>query len=214
MVVGANTPQSIVEAPLGELRQARSRQHLWKADGDVREPPEVAAPQVIFQIHRLAPHNAQAALHQLHGTRQRQQTGFAGAGGLCSLAGVVELVKTNRILVARAGNDLLHHPTRGQAHGRDARVERQHLHADFFELGDVAMALAHQGHQGVVGRQGQLDGALQGLYMVARHICRLGALLRAFLPLQGPDQCSSAGRCQQKNSGKGGKRAAGGGRGG
>ena len=65
------------------------------------------------------------------------------------------------------------------------------------------MALAHQGHQGVVGRQGQLDGALQGLYMVARHICRLGALLRAFLPLQGPDQCSSAGRCQQKNSGKG-----------
>ena len=83
MVVGANTPQSIVEAPLGELRQARSRQHLWKADGDVREPSEVAAPQVIFQIHRLAPHNAQAALHQLHGTRQRQQTGFAGAGGLC-----------------------------------------------------------------------------------------------------------------------------------
>ena len=94
MVVGANTPQSIVEAPLGELRQARSRQHLWKADGDVREPSEVAAPQVIFQIHRLAPHNAQAALHQLHGARQRQQTGFAGAGGLCSLAGVVELVKT------------------------------------------------------------------------------------------------------------------------
>ena len=67
------------------------------------------------------------------------------------------------------------------------------------------MALAHQG---------QLDGALQGLYMVARHICRLGALLRAFLPLQGPDQCSGAGRCQQKNSGKGGKRAAGGRRGG
>ena len=110
MVVGANTPQSIVEAPLGELRQARSRQHLWKADGDVREPSEVAAPQVIFQIHRLAPHNAQAALHQVHGTRQRQQTGFAGAGGLCSLAGVVELVKTNRILVACTGNDLLHPP--------------------------------------------------------------------------------------------------------
>ena len=39
--------------------------------------------------------------------------------------------------------------------------------------------------------------------MVARHICRLGALLRVFLSLQGPDQCSSAGRCQQKNSGKG-----------
>ena len=74
MVVGANTPQSIVEASLGELWQARSRQHLWKADGDVRESPEVAAPQVIFQIHRLAPHNAQAALHQLHGARQRQQT--------------------------------------------------------------------------------------------------------------------------------------------
>lgn len=130
------------------------------------------------------------------------------------MAGVVELVKTNRIFVTRAGNDLLHHPTWGQTHGRDARVERQHLHADFFELGDVAMALPHQGHQGVVGRQGQLDGALQGLYVVARHICRPGALLRAFLPLQGPDQCSSAGRCQQKNSGKGGKRAAGGGRGG
>lgn len=109
---------------------------------------------------------------------------------------------------------MLHHPTWGQAHGRDARVERQHLRPDFFKLGNAAMALAHQGHQGVVGRQGQLDGALQGLYMVARHICRLGALLRAFLPLQGPDQCSSAGRCQQKNSGKGGKGAAGGGRGG
>ena len=95
MVVRANTPQSIVEASLSELWQARSRQHLWKADGDVRESPEVAAPQVILQIHRLAPHNAQASLHQLHGPCQRQQTGLAGAGGFHPLAGVVELVKTN-----------------------------------------------------------------------------------------------------------------------
>lgn len=86
------------------------------------------------------------------GSRQRQQARLPRTGRFRALARVVELVKADQVLVALAGYHLAHHAAGRQSHRRNARIERQHLRADFFKLRDSALALAYQRHQRVVGR--------------------------------------------------------------
>ena len=167
-----------------------------QANGDVGKAPEPVLALRIVEVDGLAAHHAQTALHQLQGTRQRQQAGVARAGSFRALAGVVELVEPEQGLIALQGHDLPDHSLRCQRQSCEAGIERLHLRADFLEFGHGALSLAHQGHQCIVDRQGQLNRALHRLDMVARDIAHLGALLRAFLPLELADQRGGAQRRQ------------------
>ena len=99
----------------------------------------------------MAPHHTQAALHQFQRPGQRELAGVSRTTGFGPLARVVDLVEADQTLVAHFRHHIAHHTPGRQAHGRDARVQRQQLLADLLELVHAAIAFAHQRHQHVVG---------------------------------------------------------------
>ena len=62
--------------------------------------------------------------------------------------------------VAGQRDDVLHDAARSQLQRSGARVVPQQLAGGGFEVGDAALALAHQGGQGVGGGKGVFDVAL------------------------------------------------------
>ena len=81
------------------------------------------------------------------------------------------------LFVSGQRHDVHHHAAGGKLQRGGARIEGQHFLCRGFEIGDDAVALAHQRGQGITGGKGVLDAALNRVGMVLGHADGPAALL-------------------------------------
>ena len=163
---GHRAPELVGIALLAQPGQARRGQCLRKTQRDIGKPPKYGLLLFIIQENRQTPYQPGAALRQRQGPGQRQLAGVARQNGFLVLPRVFQLVETKAFFIARQRNHLTDDPTRRKGQGRNAGIEREHFGGDRFKTRYLPMPLPNERSNGIGGRQGPLDAALQGLGMV------------------------------------------------
>ena len=161
--VGLQPPQFIVVAPGHQLGQRRALQQVRQPHRHVGETPEPAGARAVLQEHRQPAHHTHTPLRQIERAGQRQPPGVARETSLAPLPRIVELVEADQLFIARARHHALHYAIGRHRQGQQARIGRQQLCRRDIEIAEIAIALAHQRRQRVIGRHHALHTALQHL---------------------------------------------------